>query len=89
VPTLPAAPSLFTPTIPAVPTLPTPNIPAPALPSLPGVGVPQTQDLPAGSAQQLMAQLKNLISDLENSASANPTRFRPMPGLGDLQPPIL
>jgi hypothetical protein len=90
VPTLPAAPSLFTPTIPAVPTLPaTPHVSTPSLPSLPGLGVPQTQDMPAGSAQQLMAQLKNLISDLENSASANPTRFHPMQGLGDLQPPIL
>jgi hypothetical protein len=36
-----------------------------------------------------MAQLKNLISDLENSASGNPTRFHPMQGFGDLQPPIL
>jgi hypothetical protein len=104
-PTIPAVPTLPTPHVsaPALPsaaTLPSaPSLPSAAtlpsagalssVPALPGIGVPQTQDMPAGSAQQLMAQLKNLISDLENSASGNPTRFHPMQGLGDLQPPIL
>jgi hypothetical protein len=74
-----SASSLFTPIVPAVP----------AVPALPEVAVPQVQDVPAGSAQQLMAQLRTLITDLENSASGAPTGMHPMQGLGDIQPPAL
>ncbi|HEX4702789.1 MAG TPA: hypothetical protein VH352_11725, partial [Pseudonocardiaceae bacterium] len=96
-----SAPSLFAPNIPAVPSLPKPSLPTPSLPtpglptsglpvpavpSVPAVGTPHVQDVPAGSAQQLMAQLRALISDLENSASGSPTQLRPM---GDIQPPTI
>jgi hypothetical protein len=54
--------------LPPVPTLPT----LPALPPLRTAAASAPQDVPAGSAQQLMAQLRGLIRDLEGSRQPHP-----------------
>ncbi|HEX3651062.1 MAG TPA: hypothetical protein VHV49_21770 [Pseudonocardiaceae bacterium] len=87
VPTLPAMPPLparpTTQNLPAAPVLPAPQVSAPSLPQvpalphlsgpgLPALGAPAPQDMPAGSAQQLMAQLRGLISDLEQGRQMHP-----------------
>jgi hypothetical protein len=87
VPTLPAMPPLpgrpGTQAMPAPPVLPHPQVNAPSLPPLPALprlngpatgGLPALapQDMPAGSAQQLMAQLRGLISDLEQGRQMHP-----------------
>ncbi|HEX3592553.1 MAG TPA: hypothetical protein VHV74_23265 [Pseudonocardiaceae bacterium] len=63
---LPATPSFPV----QAPRLSTPPLQAPELTGpITGAG-PATQDVPAGAAQQLMAQLRGLISELENSGSS-------------------
>ena len=74
-------PAVSGPSVPSIPGLPAAHLPAQGtlpVPSLFTPAVPAVQDMPAGSAQQLMAQLRDLISDLENSASGAPTRMYPM-----------
>jgi hypothetical protein len=86
VPTLPAMPPLPDPNRPTPqagragpqpPSLFTPNIPSVTVSDLrtppPTAGTPQPQDMPAGPAEQLMAQLRGLISEL---------------GTGEAEPPI-
>jgi hypothetical protein len=86
VPTLPAMPPLPDPNRPTPqsgragpqpPSLFTPNIPSVTVSDLrtppPTDGTPQPQDMPAGPAEQLMAQLRGLISEL---------------GTGEAEPPI-
>jgi hypothetical protein len=80
---LPAIP--FVPTVPAVPSLSVPHVSGP----LAG-GLPTTQDAPAGAAQQLMAQLRGLISELENSGSGQLHRLNVTAlQAPDLRPPTL
>lgn len=81
------------PTLPAMPALPdlrrTPSTQdRPAMPVVPTV--PATQDVPAGAAQQLMAQLRGLISELENSGGGHlhPLNVTALQA-PDLQPPSL
>ena len=83
-PPLPARPR--TQDLPTPPVLPQPHVSAPSLSSvtslphlsgpvpggLPALGGPATQDMPAGSVQQLMAQLRGLISDLEQGHQMHP-----------------
>lgn len=86
------------PTLPAMPALPdlrrapgTQDRPAiPAVPTVPAVPAPTTQDVPAGAAQQLMAQLRGLISELENSGGGHlhPLNVTALQA-PDLQPPTL
>lgn len=73
-PTAPALPSpTFTPphlNTPSVPTVPMPHVSGPLAGGI--TGQPTTQDVPAGQAQQLMAQLRGLINELENSHQPHP-----------------
>jgi hypothetical protein len=79
-PTIPAVPG-----VPAVPNLPVPHVSGP----LTG-GLPTTQDVPAGAAQQLMAQLRGLISELEHAGGGqlHPLNVTALQA-PDLQPPTL
>ncbi|HEX5114740.1 MAG TPA: hypothetical protein VFW65_06035 [Pseudonocardiaceae bacterium] len=72
---MPAAPVLpqpqvSAPSLPAIPALP--RLSGPAAGGFPALGAPAPQDMPAGSAQQLMAQLRGLISDLEQGRQMHP-----------------
>jgi hypothetical protein len=85
-PSLPT-PSVGTPQVPAVPALPRPQVSGPVTDGLPtgALGAaPSTQDVPAGAAQQLMAQLRGLISELENSGGGS--QLHPM-NVTELQEP--
>ncbi|HEY3749376.1 MAG TPA: hypothetical protein VGL80_09265 [Pseudonocardiaceae bacterium] len=89
VPGLPSLPTpqVGTPQVPAVPALPRPQVSGPVTDGLPtGAlgGAPSTQDVPAGAAQQLMAQLRGLISELENSGGGS--QLHPM-NVTELQEP--
>lgn len=98
VPTLPAMPPLHDgpstqslPTIPAVPGVPSvPNLPVPHVSGPLTSGLPTTQDVPAGAAQQLMAQLRGLISELEHAGGGqlHPLNVTALQA-PDLQPPTL
>lgn len=82
-PSLPSAPRL------SAPQVSMPHVSAPLAGGLP-VGQPATQpatqDVPAGAAQQLMAQLRGLISELENAGSGN---LHPMNVTELQEPPML
>jgi hypothetical protein len=61
-------PSLFTPHLPSV------TMSDMRTPPLADDGTPRTQDMPAGSAAQLMAQLRGLISELDTGQAEPPLR---------------
>jgi hypothetical protein len=88
-PSLPT-PHIGTPQVPAVPALPRPQVSGPVTDGLPtGAlgGTPSTQDVPAGAAQQLMAQLRGLITELENSGGGG--QLHPMNVTALQEPPTL
>lgn len=71
------------------PRFSTPPLQAPELTGpITGAG-PATQDVPAGAAQQLMAQLRGLISELENSGSSGGVHPLDVRTPGRMEPPAL